>query len=150
MTPRRERAPSSVMTGASVGDYLIDQGGVSLHVERVEKDGRTTFVFAPKGSEAFVRAALAAQAAPHPAAGLDTILARGPHPVSFWALDVKKVVDIVRDAAGDDAPEALKTAAVGTDLSDVYGVTYLREDGGTAELVVSQRLIDQLKAAGMR
>lgn len=34
---------------------------------------------------------------------------------------------------------------VGKDFGDLYGVTYLTEDGGAAELVVSQQLIDQLR-----
>jgi len=46
-------------------------------------------------------------------------------------------------------PTSLR-GAVGTDLADVYGVTYPREDGGAADLVISQRLIDQLRAAAMK
>lgn len=53
-------------------------------------------------------------------------------------------------ALGSEAVSKALRGAVGTDLADVYGVTYLREDGGAAELVISQRLIDQLRAAAMK
>lgn len=150
LTPKVAEEMKDELFLAEAGTWLVEHGGLEVHVDRVEKDGRTSFVLAPMGSESFVRTALAAQGGGSPAAGLSVIMARGPHPVSLWGLDLKKIVDAARDAAGEEVPEALKTAAVGTDLSDIYGVSYLREDGGAAELVISQRLIDQLKAAAMK
>ncbi len=150
LTPKVAEELEDELFLAKAGTWLVEHGGLEVHVDRVEKDGRTSFVFAPEGAESFVRTALAAQGGGSPAAGLSVIMARGPHPVSLWGLNIKAIVDAARDAAGDEVPAALKTAAVGTDLSDVYGVSYLREDGGAAELVISQRLIDQLKAAAMK
>lgn len=150
LTPKVAEAMKDELFLSKAGTWLVEHGGLEVHIDRVEKDGRTSFVFAPMGAEAFVRSALAAQGGGSPAAGLSAIMARGPHPVSLWGLNIKKVVEVAREAAGKDAPEALKTAAVGTDLSDVYGVSYLRKDGGAAELVISQRLIDQLRAAAMK
>ena len=132
---------------ASVGQYLIDHGGFSLHVDRFEKDGRASFVFAPVKSEAFVEAAIEAQASKKVLAGVDEILGRGTHPLSFWGFDLAKISVVAKDAAKEEVPEMLRKATIGTDLADLYGVTYLRTDGGAAELVVSQGLIDQLVAA---
>lgn len=134
---------------AKVSEALVAPGGFALHVDRVEAGGRTSFVMAPEASEAFLRAALAAQDGGTPAPGLPAILGRGSHPLSLWGLDLKKLAAAVSEVGGEAVPEALRKA-VGTDLADVYGVTYLREDGGAAELVISQRLIDQLRAAAMK
>ncbi|MEX1364602.1 MAG: hypothetical protein AB1Z98_15860 [Nannocystaceae bacterium] len=134
---------------AKVGETLVPRGGLELHIDRVEKGGRTSFVVALQGSEAFLRAALVAQGDGRSAAGLATILGRQFHPLSLWGLDLKKVAEALPEASGEEVPKALR-GTVGTDLADVHGGTYLREDGGVAELVVSQRLIDQLRAAAMR
>jgi hypothetical protein len=134
---------------AKMGETLVARGGLSLHVDRVEKGGRTSFVVAPLASEVFLRAALAAQDGGAPAAGLPAILGRGAHPLSLWGLDLKRLSEAVSALGSEAVPKALR-GAVGTDLADVYGVTYLREDGGAAELVISQRLIDELRAAAMK
>ena len=147
ITEETGRELESDLFMASVGRYLIDNGGFSLHVDRFEKDGRASFVFAPVKSEAFVEAAIEAQASKKALAGVDEILGRGAHPLSFWGFDLAKIFTVAKTAAKDEVPEMLRSATIGSDLADLYGVTYLRPDGGAAELVVSQGLIDQLVVA---
>ena len=132
---------------STLGEYLVDHGGFSLHVDRFEKDGRASFVFAPVKSEAFVEAAIDAQASKSVPPGLDEILDRGAHPLSFWGFDLARISTLAKGMAEDEMPAMLRSATLGTDVADLYGVTYLREDGGAAELVVSQGLIDQIVAA---
>ncbi|MCH9683090.1 MAG: hypothetical protein K0V04_16775 [Deltaproteobacteria bacterium] len=127
---------------AAAGRYLVARGGFEVHLDRVEKDDRTSFVFAPVGPEAYVEAALKAQGTKSLAPGLDTIVGRGAHPVSLWGLDLHGVLESVREHGGSEVPAVVRDAKVGTDLADVYGVSYLRANGGAAELVISQRLID--------
>lgn len=147
ITEQTGRELESDLFLSSVGKYLIDNGGFSLHVDRFERDGRASFVFAPVKSEAFIETAIEAQKSKMVLAGVDEILDRGAHPLSFWGFDLAEISEVAKDAAKDEVPEALRKAAIGTDLADLYGVTYLREDGGAAELVVSQGLIGQLVAA---
>ncbi len=143
----RDESSSSTSTWE---ENLLKYGADGLHVDRVESDGNTSFVFAPAGSKAFVGVALAAQGSRSRADGLDTILGRGPHPVSLWGFDIHAAMEQVNEFASDEVPSKLRDAELGRDLSDIYGVTYLREDGGTAELVISQHLIDQIKVAATK
>jgi len=147
ITEETGRALEKDLFLSTVGEYLIEHGGFSLHVDRFEKDGRASFVFAPVKSETFIKAAIEAQASKKLLAGVDEILGRGAHPLSFWGVDIARVAALAKTAAKDDVPEMLRSAKIGTDLADLYGVSYLRPDGGALELVISQGLIDQAVAA---
>lgn len=116
----------------------------SIDIDTLERDEVFTAIFTKTGKSALGLLGEDASAAP---AGLPSVFERSDHLLSLWAVDVRAMRQLVLALYEDAGPEVKATLEkeVGTDFGDVYGATYLTEDGGVAEFVVSQQVIDQLR-----
>ncbi len=125
-------------------------GGIQLIAHRAELGGRVIWTVAPKAEEAFTRQVIAAQkgnASLDGDPGLARVLSHDPAASAVFGIDVKRTLDWLRGFPEIEREMKEVPTSVGTDLSDVFVTMQNRSDGVfVSELVISQALIDQIKA----
>jgi hypothetical protein len=130
---------------------MIDKvlGGLFLHIDRAEVGGHVVHTVAPKAENNFMKRAIAAVQGKDNVgaqAGFAKVVQRDPDAVGVMALDVKQVLNLVRNAANYGAKPG-NLPNLGTDLADFFATFRYTTDGTSAmEFVVSQQMIDQIKA----
>lgn len=129
---------------------MIDKvlGGLFLHIDRAEVAGHALFTIAPKAEAKFMKRAMGAvqgkdNAGSQP--GLTRALGRDPDAVGVMAIDVKQILNMVRNMANYGAKPG-NLPNLGTDLGDFYATFRYGGDGTSSiEFVLSQQMIEQLK-----
>ncbi len=142
--PTPPTPPSEGTVSLDFAETFADGFDVNFDVDTFERGGAVTLLVTREGEPAL---SLLAHDAPSSPAGLDAALARGDHVVSLWALDVRALREfLLTFDQPDAATRAMLEQDLGGDFGDVYGVTHLSEHGGTMELVISQQLLNQIRA----
>ena len=130
---------------------MVDKvlGGLFLHIDRAEAGGHVIHTIAPKAESNFMKRAIAAVQGKDNVgtqAGFAKVVQRDPDAVGVMAVDVKQVLNLVRNAANYGAKPG-NLPNLGTDLADFYATFRYATDGTSAmEFVISQQMIDQIKA----
>ncbi|MCA9658458.1 MAG: hypothetical protein KC486_08945 [Myxococcales bacterium] len=129
----------------------VDQywGPIQLTFDRAETNGVVLYVVAPKGEEAAMRRAIAAQQGDGSLGddpGITAILRRAEGASGLFAFDLKATFDWLKGFP-QVAEELNKIpGALGSDLSDIYMTAhYLQSGVSSFEYVVSQPMIEQIK-----
>ncbi|MEM7159485.1 MAG: hypothetical protein AAF799_41990 [Myxococcota bacterium] len=124
-------------------------GGVKLVVNRIELDDRVIVVVAPGSDEQYIKAALAAAKGGTGVGsdtGFATALKRNPKTSMIMAADIAGAADWARAVLPPEATRKLPPG-IGRDLGDFYfSVTYGESGSQHGEMVLSQGVIDQLRA----
>lgn len=125
-------------------------GGLRLVIDRAEVAGKAVYVFAPKAEQVYMKAAIAAlkgQQSLAGNAGLQNATARAqPGTSGLGAADVKRGLAWVRNVFPAQQTQLIPPN-LGGDLGDVYLWWSFTDAGATTgELVISQSLVDQLRA----
>lgn len=148
-----EPGPEAAKEIAAKKDPVIAEverrfGGLKLTIDRVELDDRAVFVVAPGAQESYVRAVItAAKGGPGVGAdaGLTAVMARNPDASALMAMDVAGALTWVREVFPPEITRSLP-AALGSDLSDYsFAVSYGAKGSQRGEMVISQRMLDQLR-----
>jgi len=130
---------------------LIDQywGPVALTIDRAETNGNIIFAVAPKGEEAAMARAIAAQGGKGSLAddpGLAAVFGHSEALSGFMGFDVKATMDWLKKFP--PVAEELKQVpvALGNDLSDLHMTSlYMPSGVMTFEYVLGQPMIEQIK-----
>ncbi len=121
---------------------------LTFDIDRVELDDRVLFIIAPDHQERYVRAAIEATASNGSGAdpGLTAQLAHDPDPSGLVAVDVAGALAWAREVLPAEQTGMLPPR-LGRDLGDLYfSATYGASGQQRGELVLSQSMLDQLRA----
>jgi|GEM_PF-2272108 len=142
--PSTEDIPAEDTFTLDIVDPIADAVETDITIDTFERDGTFTALVTKAGLPALSLLDDKASAAPE---GLSAALSRSDHVLSLWAVDLRAVRLLVLALSDEASAEkrAMLAKHVGTDFGDLYGASYLTEDGGVMEIVVAQQLIDQLR-----
>ncbi|MCA9636340.1 MAG: hypothetical protein KC420_09975, partial [Myxococcales bacterium] len=125
-------------------------GPLQVTIDRAETGGAVLYTIAPKAEEAAIRRVISAQKGEGSLsgdAGLAAVLGRSEGAAGIVAFDGKALLDWLRGFPEVSKELSKMPGVLGTNLGDVYLVTrYLQSGVSSFEYVVSQQLIDQIKA----
>ncbi|MEZ4383605.1 MAG: hypothetical protein R3A79_19900 [Nannocystaceae bacterium] len=149
--PELEKEISKKLAEEPEAKKAIDQywGPIQLSFDRAEVGGSVLYVVAPKGEDAAMRRAIAAQkgdGALGSDPGLTAILQRSEGASGVFAFDLKATFAWLRGFPPVAAELEKMPGALGNDLSDIYMTAhYLQSGVSSFEYVVSQPMIEQIK-----
>jgi len=130
---------------------LVDQywGPLALTIDRAETNGNVIFAIAPKGEEAAMARAIAAQGGKGSLAddpGLAAIFGHSEAISGFMGFNVKATMDWLKKFPPVAAELSKVPVALGNDLSDLHLTSlYLPSGVMTFEYVLAQPMIEQIK-----
>lgn len=124
-------------------------GGLKLVINRIEADGKAAFIVSPGADDKAVQAAVDALNGTNGLTGdpgLSTLLTRNAGVSGMFAINVKGGANWVKELVPPDKAGQIP-ADLGNALDDVFMASSNSATGSTSsEIVVSQRLIDQIRA----
>jgi hypothetical protein len=124
-------------------------GSLKLVIDRAEVGGKAVFVLAPGSSDKYTQAAIDAMngtGAVGEDAAIGSILARNPGVSSVVAVDGRRLLDWIRFVLPPEQSAKIPPG-LGNDHSDLFlASSYAANGSQNGELVLSQKLIDQLRA----
>ncbi len=127
---------------------LAKFGGLKIVISRVEVDGKVALVFAPGADDKATQRvvdALRGTGSLTADPGLDALLRRDAGLSSMFAMDAKGLIAWMRELAPPD--KLTLPDNVGNDLGDLFVASFYGDAGAmSGEVVVSQKLIDQIRA----
>lgn len=135
--------------GEKLAEWEKKLGGLKLVINRAESNGKVAYVIAPNADDKYAQAvvdALAGTNALGSDTGLATIVDRNPGVSAVFGVSVKGAIawlgEIVPPEEMSKVPPGL-----GNDLSDIFmAASYADTGAQSGEFVVSQKLIDQVRA----
>jgi hypothetical protein len=135
--------------GAELAEWETKLGGLKLVINRAETDGKVAWIVGPGNDDKYAKAvvdALGGTGSLDGNAGATKILDRNPGASAVFAVDVKGLFGWLGEIV-PPAERAKMPTGIGTDLSDFFMAQSYGETGAqSGEFVMSQALIDQLKA----
>jgi hypothetical protein len=135
--------------GTELAEWETKLGGLKLVINRAETDGKVAYVVGPGNDDKYTKAvvdALGGTSSLDGNAGAGKVLDRNPGASAILALDVKGMFGWLAEIV-PPAERAKMPAGIGNDLSDVFlAQSYGATGAQSGEFVISQALIDQLKA----
>ncbi|MBX7078685.1 MAG: hypothetical protein K1X88_05810 [Nannocystaceae bacterium] len=135
--------------GAKLAEWETRMGGLRLVINRVEKNDEVVWVVSPGSDDKYAQSvvdAMGGTAALADDAGLSRVLDRNPSVSTIFAFDVKGMFGWISELMPPEERAKLP-AGIGSDLSDVFMAASYGDNGSqSGEIVVSQALIDQLRA----
>ncbi|MFO0634621.1 MAG: hypothetical protein U0168_17395 [Nannocystaceae bacterium] len=135
--------------GAKLAEWETKLGGLRLVLNRIEKNEEVVWVVGPGSDDKYVQRmvdAMGGTGSLADNAGLSRVLDRNPSVSSIFAFDVKGMFAWVSELMPAEERAKLP-AGIGSDLSDVFMAASYGDNGSqSGEIVVSQTLIDQLRA----
>ncbi|MBL8943643.1 MAG: hypothetical protein JNK45_10860 [Myxococcales bacterium] len=143
-----EKAKLRADGGPKLAEWETKLGGLKLSVNRIETKGRVAWVIAPGSDDKYAQLVVDALGGTNALVGdpgLTRLLDRNPGASAIFAVDVKGMMSWLGDIVPPE--EKAKLPTVGNDLGDVvFAQSYGSTGAQSGEVVLSQALIDQIRA----
>lgn len=134
--------------GAELAKWEPRMGGLKLVVNRIEADGKAAFIIAPGNDEKAIQSVIDSLNGNGLAGdpGLTNIMTRNAGVSGMLAVDVKRGATWLKELLPPDKAAQIP-ADLGGGLDDFFVASSYASNGSqSGEFVVSQRLIDQIRA----